>query len=366
MLRNKILYFMILTEVCLLCILYNAYQPVALLWIVVLLPVLLFGWLCISAYFIRATIEEESVVVTRQNSYEAEVVIENHSMIPAGQIQVRGNVDGKNFLIHVYLKERYSVKVTWPVDCERCGVKIVTISDVVLFDYLKIFKKVKKLNREIKVIIVPKVYEVPFYVLDGEYEFDGDSEKYSEHKPGDDTAEIFDIRDYQTGDRLSRVHWKLSMKLNRLMVKEYSRPLPDGIMLLMDTKNGEECIDVLFSVGIFMAQEKRKVWVNDTMTQNTEEYIMEFMKCMGMEGKARMGEILSSKQDLGKGRKIICCLDQISRECLNWMLQMAKENKVYLVTEGKATVDLPEDGGIYICSMAELDVPAAIERIMNE
>lgn len=366
MLRNKILYFMILVEVCLLCILYNAYQPVALLWIVVLLPVFLLAWLLLSSAFIRISMEEENVVITRQSVYEAGIVIENHGMIPAGQIQVKGNVDGNKFLIHVYLKGKCNAKVTYPVDCGRCGIKKITISSVVLFDCLKLFKKVIKINKEVKIIIVPKVYEVTSGIMEETGEYGGESETFSENKPGDDPTEVFDIRDYQVGDRLSRIHWKLSTKLNRLMVKEYSRPLPDRVILFLDTRNGEECIDVLFSIGLFMVCEKIKVWINGIMTSNKEEYIMEFMRSLGMAGKILMSEVMAAMQDLGSGQKIICCMDEVNEECMRYLLQTAKENRLYLVTGGKVSKDLAEYGGICVCDMSVTDVPAAIERIMNE
>ena len=37
------------------------------------------------------------------------------------------------------------------------------------------------------------------------------------------------------GDRMSRVHWKLTAKQDKLMVKDYSLPLCDGCLLLTDT-----------------------------------------------------------------------------------------------------------------------------------
>ena len=52
-------------------------------------------------------------------------------------------------------------------------------------------------------------------------------------KSGDDPSEVFDIREYRQGDRLSRIHWKMTAKEEELMVKEYSRPLGgEGILCL--------------------------------------------------------------------------------------------------------------------------------------
>ena len=37
-----------------------------------------------------------------------------------------------------------------------------------------------------------------------------ESDSYSTIKGGDDPSEVFAIREYREGDRLQRIHWKLS------------------------------------------------------------------------------------------------------------------------------------------------------------
>lgn len=366
MLRNKILYFMILTEVCLLCILYNEYQPVVLLWIAVAMPVVLLVWLFICERFIKITVEEENVVVTRQDFHEAGLVIENKSIFPAGQILIRGNVEGKKFRVQVYLKGKSKVKVLYPVNCEQCGIKKVKLASVVLFDYLRIFKRIKRMNKEINIIVVPKVYDVSRSGTDEGWNFDGESEYYSEDRPGDDPAEIFDIREYEMGDRMSRIHWKLTTKLNKLMVKEYSKPLPDGVVLFLDTKNGGECIDVLFSIGLFMVEEKRKVWINGELVETPETFILEFMKNSEQDNTKILHEEEETFMETGNGRKIVCCLDVIDEERSTQLLKLAGDNRIYLVAEEGGGKDTLEENGVCVCGMNVMDVPAVIERIMNE
>jgi hypothetical protein len=46
--------------------------------------------------------------------------------------------------------------------------------------------------------------------------------------PGDDPSELYDLRDYRPGDRITRIHRKLSDKFNRLIVKEYGRVIAPG------------------------------------------------------------------------------------------------------------------------------------------
>lgn len=51
---------------------------------------------------------------------------------------------------------------------------------------------------------------------------------------GRDRSEVFDVRDYQEGDSLKSVHWKLSARLGDLIVKEPARPSDYDMALFYD------------------------------------------------------------------------------------------------------------------------------------
>jgi hypothetical protein len=51
---------------------------------------------------------------------------------------------------------------------------------------------------------------------------------------GDDPSELYDIREYMPGDRVSRIHWKLSHKSGSLMVKELGRVICGDMLVMLD------------------------------------------------------------------------------------------------------------------------------------
>ena len=55
--------------------------------------------------------------------------------------------------------------------------------------------------------------------------FSLEGERFSEEVSGDDPSELFALRDYQPGDRMARIHWKLSARKGEWYVKEFSRPV---------------------------------------------------------------------------------------------------------------------------------------------
>ena len=67
-----------------------------------------------------------------------------------------------------------------------------------------------------------------------------DSDIYSPYKPGDDPSYLFGVREYREGDSLRRVHWKLSARLDKPMVKEFGLPLQAGVHFMVRLYKGAQ------------------------------------------------------------------------------------------------------------------------------
>lgn len=52
------------------------------------------------------------------------------------------------------------------------------------------------------------------------------------HRKGNDPTEILDIRDYQPGDNVKAIHWKMTGKLGRTVMKELDMPTSQDTLLL--------------------------------------------------------------------------------------------------------------------------------------
>ena len=61
-----------------------------------------------------------------------------------------------------------------------------------------------------------------------------EAEDYSTERPGADLTEIFQLRDYLPGDSPRQVHWKLSQKYGKLIVKDPSLPITRSAALLWE------------------------------------------------------------------------------------------------------------------------------------
>lgn len=68
-----------------------------------------------------------------------------------------------------------------------------------------------------------------------------DSDQYSPTEPGGDPSETFGIREYVPGDSIKSIHWKLSEKAGRTMVRQLGLPVVSQTLLLLESSFPEAC-----------------------------------------------------------------------------------------------------------------------------
>jgi uncharacterized conserved protein (some members contain a von willebrand factor type A (VWA) domain) len=87
--------------------------------------------------------------------------------------------------------------------------------------------------------------------------FNSESFKYSKYRKGNDPGEIQGIRDYRIGDSPKTIHWKLSGKMDDIMVRELGYPVENDILLIFDNAQSEgvETSDKKMSVFVSVALE---------------------------------------------------------------------------------------------------------------
>lgn len=59
-------------------------------------------------------------------------------------------------------------------------------------------------------------------------------EMYDPYKKGQDVSEVSGLRDYVPGDSMNSIHWKLSGKLDQLIVREFGRPSHYNTLILYE------------------------------------------------------------------------------------------------------------------------------------
>ena len=78
-----------------------------------------------------------------------------------------------------------------------------------------------------------------------------ESDKYSRIRHGNDPGEVRSIREYVPGDPVKNIHWKLSEKMDKMLVKELSLPVTDDLLAVLgicDQSASFESMDACASV----------------------------------------------------------------------------------------------------------------------
>ncbi|MGN0173767.1 MAG: DUF58 domain-containing protein [Acutalibacteraceae bacterium] len=110
-----------------------------------------------------------------------------------------------------------------------------SLKKAVFYDFFSMFCFSKRLNISKVIPVYPPTVSVLATIRPNNW-FIGEAEKFSRAKAGDDPSEVFDIREYREGDKLNKIHWKLTSKTDKYMVKEYSLPVSDNIFIYLDLK----------------------------------------------------------------------------------------------------------------------------------
>ena len=94
-------------------------------------------------------------------------------------------------------------------------------------------------SSEAKCTVLPDTFDMTV-IFDNIPAAIDDSESYSPDKKGNDCSETFQLREYIPGDSIKQIHWKLSEKLDKVIVREASLPVQKSTLVFWDkySENG--------------------------------------------------------------------------------------------------------------------------------
>ena len=119
-------------------------------------------------------------------------------------------------------------------DIKYCGAVHVCIDRVRVYDFLGIFYRSVKCRRRAQVKVMPEFKLMPLEITRRTREFQADAQEFSQERRGDDPSEIYQVREYRERDPLKDIHWKLSAREEKIMVKERGFPLGCVVLMYID------------------------------------------------------------------------------------------------------------------------------------
>lgn len=130
------------------------------------------------------------------------------------------------------LRAKSDNALSFPIKLTKCGLFEAKLYTIECFDYLHLFHFEKDVNLSSQIRIFPdkEAHEERHEAIYSE----GFDEFEESEKKGNVSSNVTDIREYQPGDRLQKIHWKLSEKIDKLMVKENEATSTNEFFLLLE------------------------------------------------------------------------------------------------------------------------------------
>lgn len=223
-------------------ILYTQYSMYQFVGILILFPLFSYLFAVLAGILLRIRIEVTEETVERGDEFKLSIKIKNRSIFPVlhgavgyryGYGVMKNRQKGK---IPFQVKARGEATLTFTTCCEYCGTFHFSVSGVWIKDYLHVFSFYKRVKAWEKQVIFPKLELINLEVVDTTVFYNDEYDEFYEDHPGNDPSEIFEIREYREGDKLQRIHWKLSSKKDMLMVKEFSDPIVISSVVICDNE----------------------------------------------------------------------------------------------------------------------------------
>ena len=250
------LYLVLLVASVFFYILYEYAFSFYLFAFLLLVPIVLFIMTVYTSRRLKIGFIDKQNTAGRSAKLPIKLRVDNRSKLPCPnlliEIEYCNMLDGKKSVMKintpVYPKESQIMTLT--VSGIHCGTVNFRIKRCKMSDFLKLFTlKLKRscydiTDTQCTLTILPEY--IPLENPISNYSDMGlETDEFSKTQKGDDPSEIFDIRDYVDGDKLNRIHWKLSAKQDKTMVKDYSLPISNSILIMLDLVKPKNSTDEL-------------------------------------------------------------------------------------------------------------------------
>lgn len=184
--------------------------------------------------------------------FEVTTVVENNKKFPISFLLIKEKVpshmkyisensDGDFLEQWRYYESRYNVwshervRRTYKVKFDKRGVYILNELELTIGDLFGLSSNTKDMLDSNEIVVYPDIIPIENYIFKSTSYF-GDNiiRRWIQKDP----LYIKGIREYTVEDRMKDIHWKSSMKMNRLMVKEYDFTSEREITIMVAINQG--------------------------------------------------------------------------------------------------------------------------------
>lgn len=207
----------------------------ALFWLLIWLLALLMASSLVCVFWTRSTLQmgcllnrEQAVRGTR---VQLTMTLTHRCPLPAAPVHLdvfAAGAEAYALYANVIPFRENAYAITLP--CPHVGEYPAGVANAWVRDVFGLFSlRVAGQTQGRTLVVVPQVHLAPPLSFSP-----GESDNESVSRAFEDATLPTDVRAYQPGDELKKVHWKLSMRRKELLVRVYEQPMRTGALLLVD------------------------------------------------------------------------------------------------------------------------------------
>lgn len=170
---------------------------------------------------------------------EGMLKLANGTVLPMGRVDCtlreENRLTGESVsrTVSLRLSGRASAKLPFLLESRHGGAVEVRVERLAVRDMLGLSRRVWDTDAAARCTVFPDTFS-PVLSAGTRMSMDAEGTAYAPDKPGFDPSETFDIREYRAGDSPRSIHWKLSAKLERMVVREAGLPIETSYMFLFE------------------------------------------------------------------------------------------------------------------------------------
>ncbi|MCR5202521.1 MAG: DUF58 domain-containing protein [Lachnospiraceae bacterium] len=235
--RERIIYIIIALSSVIFYIFANNQSALLLMLIVVLMgPIaILINYLSVRGLRIDVNIYKQE----ETGYFTVDLNIKNKSFLPIFRIRTAISVrnmltlSGFNMPLELAIAPGKELKKSIVFESKYCGRIEVDTDKAYSYDFLGLTKREIKVKSSKGLYAYPNLTGEHMDLLDNVSKDELNIQNRYTHVRGNDITQILDIRDYEKGDNIKTIHWKLSGKLGRKLVKELDTPASQDTIIMI-------------------------------------------------------------------------------------------------------------------------------------
>ncbi len=244
--RNRLLYALFFFTNLICIYFFGGKVPYMLFSVALIMPVFSMLYLLLVYYRFKynQSLDRDTVIKGEKIKLSVSINNEDFFLFPYVTVSFNG---GKNVFSDQLYERSFSLSpikkniFDFELECKYRGRYPVGIDYVEFEDFLGIFKLSYEISQTKMVTVYPRLIKLDKFRLKANMLSENQSNSTS---CIEDMTTISDIRKYSYGDSYKRVHWKLSAKLNELMVKTYHSTSQTAATIFIDLKKSSHPLSI--------------------------------------------------------------------------------------------------------------------------